>query len=332
MTTQTDPANVRTLVHDATGAEVESFFGCILDVNQSAQAVFPLQPVERRPVRRDAAVGAVAGPQRAPVPRGGDRLRPRRHRRRARRPRARTSSRSATCRSSTSDNPGERRVPADPEHVRGAPDPGRARRRRLPRRADDRLGQRARQAASPASTCPTPRPTRCSTSPSGSTARAGCSGSTATRCSAARGDHLRPGARRGADQPRRAADHRPARRRQAGPALPRRRPPAHPRRGACRRKQGRRRRDDALLVESVARRRRPQPAGCSSGRTCSAPSRSRSRSRAGRCCSTTRCGCSRCCGGSSARSRSPTAGTSRSARYVRRSASASAGSAAIPAR
>ena len=44
MTTQTDPANVRTLVHDASGAEVESFFGCILDVNQSAQAVFPLNP------------------------------------------------------------------------------------------------------------------------------------------------------------------------------------------------------------------------------------------------------------------------------------------------
>jgi hypothetical protein len=44
MTTQTDPANVRTLVHDPTGAEVESFFGCILDVNQSAQAVFPLNP------------------------------------------------------------------------------------------------------------------------------------------------------------------------------------------------------------------------------------------------------------------------------------------------
>ena len=44
MTTQTDPANVRTLVHDASGVEVESFFGCILDVNQSAQAVFPLHP------------------------------------------------------------------------------------------------------------------------------------------------------------------------------------------------------------------------------------------------------------------------------------------------
>ena len=44
MTTQTDLANVRTLVHDASGAEVESFFGCILDVNQSAPAVFPLNP------------------------------------------------------------------------------------------------------------------------------------------------------------------------------------------------------------------------------------------------------------------------------------------------
>ena len=44
MATQTDPANVRTLLHDATGAEVESFFGCILDVNQSTQSVFPLNP------------------------------------------------------------------------------------------------------------------------------------------------------------------------------------------------------------------------------------------------------------------------------------------------
>lgn len=44
MTTQTDPANVRTLVHDASGIEVESYFGCILDVNQPAQLVFPLNP------------------------------------------------------------------------------------------------------------------------------------------------------------------------------------------------------------------------------------------------------------------------------------------------
>ncbi len=44
MNTQTDPANVRTLIHDATGAEVESFFGCIVDVNQPGQTVFPLNP------------------------------------------------------------------------------------------------------------------------------------------------------------------------------------------------------------------------------------------------------------------------------------------------
>lgn len=44
MRDQTDPANVRTLVHDATGAEVEAFFGCILDVNQPSQMVFPLHP------------------------------------------------------------------------------------------------------------------------------------------------------------------------------------------------------------------------------------------------------------------------------------------------
>lgn len=49
MDTQTDPANVRTLVHDATGAEVESFFGCILDVNQPSQAVFPLNPSDDGP-------------------------------------------------------------------------------------------------------------------------------------------------------------------------------------------------------------------------------------------------------------------------------------------
>ena len=44
MDTQTDPANVRTLFHDASGAEVEAFFGCVLDINQPAQAVFPLNP------------------------------------------------------------------------------------------------------------------------------------------------------------------------------------------------------------------------------------------------------------------------------------------------
>jgi hypothetical protein len=44
MNTQTDPANVRTLVHDASGAEVEAFFGCILDVNQPGQTEFPLNP------------------------------------------------------------------------------------------------------------------------------------------------------------------------------------------------------------------------------------------------------------------------------------------------
>jgi hypothetical protein len=44
MTTQTDAANVRTLLHDASGAEVEAFFGCILDVNQPSQALFPLHP------------------------------------------------------------------------------------------------------------------------------------------------------------------------------------------------------------------------------------------------------------------------------------------------
>lgn len=44
MDTQDDPANVRDIPPDATGAEVEAFFGCILDVNQPGQAVFPLNP------------------------------------------------------------------------------------------------------------------------------------------------------------------------------------------------------------------------------------------------------------------------------------------------
>jgi hypothetical protein len=44
MTTQTDPANVRNLVHDPSGAEVDTYFGCILDVNQPSQGVFPLNP------------------------------------------------------------------------------------------------------------------------------------------------------------------------------------------------------------------------------------------------------------------------------------------------
>lgn len=44
MDTQTDPANERDIPPDATGAEREAFFGCILDVNQPGQAVFPLNP------------------------------------------------------------------------------------------------------------------------------------------------------------------------------------------------------------------------------------------------------------------------------------------------
>ena len=44
MNEQLDPANVRDIDHDATGAEVEAFFGCVLDVNQPSQSVFPLNP------------------------------------------------------------------------------------------------------------------------------------------------------------------------------------------------------------------------------------------------------------------------------------------------
>lgn len=43
MTTQTDPANVRTIVHDAGGNEVAAYFGCWLDINQT-QPQFPTKP------------------------------------------------------------------------------------------------------------------------------------------------------------------------------------------------------------------------------------------------------------------------------------------------
>jgi murein tripeptide amidase MpaA len=41
MTTQIDPANVQTIVHDASGAEVQAFYGCWLDINQPGQGVLP---------------------------------------------------------------------------------------------------------------------------------------------------------------------------------------------------------------------------------------------------------------------------------------------------
>jgi hypothetical protein len=41
MTTQTDPANVRTIVHDSLGAEVVAYFGCWLDINQPTDLRFP---------------------------------------------------------------------------------------------------------------------------------------------------------------------------------------------------------------------------------------------------------------------------------------------------
>lgn len=44
MRTQEDSANVQTLEPDSAGAEVEFFFGCIIDVNQPAQNAFPLNP------------------------------------------------------------------------------------------------------------------------------------------------------------------------------------------------------------------------------------------------------------------------------------------------
>jgi len=41
---QTDPANLQTIVHDASGAEVDVYFGCWLDINQPSQPQFPVQP------------------------------------------------------------------------------------------------------------------------------------------------------------------------------------------------------------------------------------------------------------------------------------------------
>jgi hypothetical protein len=42
---QIDPANVQVVVHDPSGAEVEAYFGCVLDINQPTQSYYPLNPV-----------------------------------------------------------------------------------------------------------------------------------------------------------------------------------------------------------------------------------------------------------------------------------------------
>jgi hypothetical protein len=44
MDEQTDPANVQTVPHDASGNEVQHYFGCWLDINQSGTKLFPLNP------------------------------------------------------------------------------------------------------------------------------------------------------------------------------------------------------------------------------------------------------------------------------------------------
>lgn len=49
MTAQTDAPNVRTIVHDPGGAEVQAFFGCWLDVNQPARLVLPASPPAGNP-------------------------------------------------------------------------------------------------------------------------------------------------------------------------------------------------------------------------------------------------------------------------------------------
>jgi hypothetical protein len=44
MTTQTDPPNVQTIVHDPGGTEIQAYYGCWLDINQPAQPVLPQIP------------------------------------------------------------------------------------------------------------------------------------------------------------------------------------------------------------------------------------------------------------------------------------------------
>jgi hypothetical protein len=49
MDTQPDAPNVQAIAHNTTGAEIERYFGCWLDVNQPGQAHFPLNPTNEGP-------------------------------------------------------------------------------------------------------------------------------------------------------------------------------------------------------------------------------------------------------------------------------------------
>ena len=49
MDTQPDPPNVMTIAHDASGVEVDRYFGCWLDINQPGQQHFPLNPTDEGP-------------------------------------------------------------------------------------------------------------------------------------------------------------------------------------------------------------------------------------------------------------------------------------------
>jgi kumamolisin len=51
METQRDPANVQAISHDARGAEIDTYFGCWLDINQPDQKLYPLNPVGDGPYR-----------------------------------------------------------------------------------------------------------------------------------------------------------------------------------------------------------------------------------------------------------------------------------------
>jgi len=49
MNSQTDAPNVQTIVHNTTGAEIDRYFGCWLDINQPGQKNFPLNPTNDGP-------------------------------------------------------------------------------------------------------------------------------------------------------------------------------------------------------------------------------------------------------------------------------------------
>jgi hypothetical protein len=49
MDTQPDTPNIKTIAHNTTGAEIDTYFGCWLDINQPGQLHFPLNPTNEGP-------------------------------------------------------------------------------------------------------------------------------------------------------------------------------------------------------------------------------------------------------------------------------------------